>query len=83
MGDLTLAQAKQRGAKALKEAEELVRSGKMTARNASREIIDIYWGIYYQLDMKARIEFDAWFKGEHEKAGKELGAKYAPQDRKQ
>ena len=47
----------------------------MTARNASREIIDIYWGIYHRLGMKARVEFDAWFKAEHEKAGKELGAK--------
>lgn len=75
MGDLTLAQAKKRGALALKEAKELVRSGKMTARNASREIIDIYWGIYHRLGMKARVEFDAWFKAEHEKAGRELGAK--------
>ena len=75
MSDLTLAQAKKKGAQALKEAKELVKSGKMTARNASREIIDIYWGIYHRLGMKARVEFDAWFKAEHEKVGKELGAK--------
>ena len=42
MGDLTLAQAKSRGSKALREAKELVASGKLTARQASREIIDIY-----------------------------------------
>ena len=75
MSDLTLAQAKKKGAQALKEAQELVKSGKMTARNASREIIDIYWGIYHRLGMKARVEFDTWFKAEHEKVGKELGAK--------
>ena len=74
MSDLTLAQAKKEGTRP-SEAKELVRSGKMTARNASREIIDIYWGIYHRLGMKARVEFDTWFKAEHDKAGKELGAK--------
>ncbi len=75
MGDLALAQAKLRGEKALREARELVKSGRLTARQASREVIDIYWGIRNRLGMKARVEFDSWFKTEHEKAGKELGAK--------
>lgn len=75
MSDLTLAQAKKKGAQALKEAKELVRSGRPPARQASREIIDIYWGIYRRLGIKVRVEFDAWFKAEHEKAGKALGAK--------
>ena len=75
MGDLTLAQAKLRGAKAFSEAEELVRAGRLTPRQASRELIDIYWGIHHRLGMKARVEFDAWFTAEHQKVGKELGAK--------
>ncbi len=75
MGDLTLAQAKKKATQAFKEAGELVRSGKITPRNVSRELIDIYWGIYHRLGMKARVDFDAWFKAEHDKAGKELGAK--------
>jgi len=75
MGDLTLAQAKKKGSQALKEAKSLVKSGKLTARQASRELIDIYWGIRSRLGMKARVEFDAWFKAEHEKTGKEIGAR--------
>jgi len=75
MGDLTLAQARKKGAQTIREAKQLVQSGKMTARNASREIINIYWGIYYRLGLKARVEFDAWFNAEDEKAGKELRAK--------
>ena len=75
MGDLTLAQAKKKAAQAFKEAAELIKAGKITPRNASRELIDIYWGIYHRLGMKARVEFDAWFKTEHEKTGKKVGAK--------
>jgi hypothetical protein len=77
LSDLTLAQAKKKGAQALKEAKELVQSGQLTARQGSREIIDIYWGIRNRLGLKARVEFDAWFKAEHEKAARELGAKWA------
>ena len=75
MGDLTPAQAKKKAAQAFKEAAELIKAGIITPRNASRELIDIYWGIYHQLGMKARVEFDAWFKTEHEKTGKKVGAK--------
>jgi len=75
MGDLTLAQAKKKAAEAFKEAAELIKAGNITPRNASRELIDIYRGIYHRLGMKARVEFDAWFKTEHEKAGKKVGAK--------
>ena len=72
MSDLTLAQAKLRGAKALSEAEQLVRAGRHTPRQASRELIDIYWGIHHRLGMKARVEFDAWFMGQYQEVGKEL-----------
>jgi len=75
MSDLTLAEAKKKARLAFKEAAELVRSGKMTPRNVSRELIDIYWGIYHRLGMKARVEFNEWYKAEHEKTGKKIGAK--------
>jgi hypothetical protein len=75
MGNLALAQTKKRGAWALKEAKELGLSDKMTARSASRELIDIYWGLRSRLGIKARVAFDAWFKVEHEKAGNQITIK--------
>ena len=74
MGDLSLDKAKEKAARASKEAREVVAAGKMTPRNASRELIDIYWGIYHRLGIKARAEFRPWFEAEHEKAEKEIGA---------
>lgn len=75
VSDLTLAQAKKKGAKALREAKVLIREGKMTPRTAYREVLDVYWGLYRQLGHKARVEFDAWFRAEHEIAGKEIEGK--------
>ena len=72
MGDLTLAEAKKKGAQALKEAKELVRSGKLTARQASRELIDIYWGIHSRLGIKSRSEFRPWFDEQHKKLGEKI-----------
>lgn len=75
MGDLTLAQAKKKAAQAFKEAREVVLAGQLTPRQASREVIDIYWGLYHRLGIKARVVFTDWFNTRHEKLGSELMVK--------
>ncbi len=72
--NLTLAEAKRKATKSIKEVMVLVRAGRIKPRLASEELINVYWGIRNWLGPKTRVEFDAWFKAEHEKAGKELGA---------
>ena len=67
-----MAEAKKKAAKSIKEVTELVRAGRIKPRLASEELINVFWGIRNWLGPKTRVEFDVWFKAEHEKAGKEL-----------